>query len=111
MGVLRRSKKTVVMAKLVIENFLTEMKAAKPGESFDSGIFKEGDVHFKLKVCSEDNNDEVFFGVENTSTVEMEGKMKLRVMCEGKRITGTSMFDITPPGGEFFPMKENARLG
>ena len=104
-SVLRRSKKTVVMAKLVIENFLAELKAAKPGESFDSGIFKEGDNHFKLTVCpfddSEDNNDEVFFGVENTSSVEMEGKMKLRLMCEGKKITGTKMLDITPPGGKF----------
>ena len=104
-SVLRRSKKTVATAKLVIENFSEEIKGAKPGESFDSGSFKAGDNHFRLRFYPDANNNKVLCAIENTSSLELEGKVQFLLKCEGEITRVMPMTNIPRP------MKENERWG
>ena len=78
-SVMKRSEPTEVSAKFVIEDFVREMKAAKPGECFKSNPFQAGANNaFRVVVypngCSEETKSHVGVYIENTMDAALEAK-------------------------------------
>ena len=84
-SVMKRSEPTEVSAKFVIEDFVREMKAAKPGECFKSNPFQAGANNaFRVVVypngCSEETKSHVGVYIENTMDTALEAKISLRAV-------------------------------
>ena len=84
-SVMRRSEPTEVSAQFVIEDFVREMKTAKPGECFKSNVFQAGPSNaFRLVVYPNGHNEEtknhVAVYVQNTLDTTLEANIWLKAV-------------------------------
>ena len=105
-SVMRRTEPTEVSAQFVIEDFVREMNAAKPGECFKSNVFQAGANNaFRLVVFPNGHNEEtknhVAVYIENTMDTALEAKIWLKVVGISKQ-TSTVLKGKTDVGWQKF---------